>query len=171
MTVTEFNENFRSRVNGWLREEWGGPLMVSLGELFDTSALSGFTAEEDGTLLGALLYRTGRHGMEVASLFCLQKGRGVGRALLDAAARRAREKGLSRLWLVTTNDNTRAIRFYQKYGMELVAVHMDSVACSRRLKPGIPPTGEDGIPIRHEFEFALPLGNEEANRGETGNGL
>jgi RimJ/RimL family protein N-acetyltransferase len=77
----------------------------------------------------------------------------VGGALLEAMAERARQEGARRLWLVTTNDNIRAIRFYQKRGWDICALHRDAVAQSRKLKPQIPLTGEDGIPIRHEIEF------------------
>lgn len=42
--------------------------------------------------------------------------------------------------------------------MELKAVHIGAVDEARSLlKPEIPATGEDGIPIRHEFEFELLL--------------
>ncbi|GAA2448341.1 hypothetical protein GCM10010191_77240 [Actinomadura vinacea] len=64
----------------------------------------------------------------------------------------ARAAGADRLWLITTNDNLRALRFYQRYGFDLVAV-----ARSRALTPSIPEIGLDGIPIRHELELELPL--------------
>ena len=35
--------------------------------------------------------------------------------------------GCNRMWLVTTNDNTPAIRFYQRYGFTLKAVHINAV--------------------------------------------
>ncbi|WP_208896861.1 GNAT family N-acetyltransferase [Streptomyces incarnatus] len=71
--------------------------------------------------------------------------------------RAARGVGSGRLWLVTTNDNVRDLRFYQRYGFDLVAVHRDAVARSRALKPTIPRLGMDGIPIRHELELELRL--------------
>ncbi len=51
----------------------------------------------------------------------------------------------------------RALRFYQKRGFVLVAVHRDAVAAARALKPEIPLIGEDGIPIRDELELELAL--------------
>jgi hypothetical protein len=51
----------------------------------------------------------------------------------------------------------RALRFYQKRGFALVAVHRDAVAAARALKPEIPLIGEDGIPIRDELELELAL--------------
>jgi ribosomal protein S18 acetylase RimI-like enzyme len=87
-----------------------------------------------------------------------QEGVGVGRALMDAVLAEARRTAARRIWLVTTNDNIRAIRFYQRWGMDLVAFVHDAVAASREVKPSIPMTGSDGIPVRHELVFALPLG-------------
>jgi hypothetical protein len=53
-----------------------------------------------------------------------------------------------RLWVITTNDNVDALRFYQRYGFCLAAVHRGAVDRSRaRLKPEIPPVGAYGIPL------------------------
>ena len=59
--------------------------------------------------------------------------------------------------LITTNDNTHALRFYQKLGFELTALYCHAVDLSRKLKPSIPETGQDGIPIRDEIELQLRL--------------
>jgi ribosomal protein S18 acetylase RimI-like enzyme len=37
-----------------------------------------------------------------------------------------------RIWLITTNNNVRAIRFYQLIGMDLCAFYRDGVSASRR---------------------------------------
>lgn len=57
------------------------------------------------------------------------------------------------MWLITTNDNTVALRFYQKRGFVLAAIHRNALEESRRLKPSIPLVGIDGIPIRDETEL------------------
>jgi ribosomal protein S18 acetylase RimI-like enzyme len=62
-----------------------------------------------------------------------------------------------RLYLVTTNDNTRALRFYQKRGFTICAVRLNVMDESRKIKPQISLTGEDGIPIRDEIELELEL--------------
>jgi GNAT superfamily N-acetyltransferase len=72
-------------------------------------------------------------------------------------AESARAAGCRRLWLITTNDNLPALRFYQKRGFVLVRLHRGAVAGSRRLKPEIPLTGSEGIPIRDELELELEL--------------
>ena len=69
----------------------------------------------------------------------------------------ARSVGCKRLWLITTNDNMHAVRFYQRRGFMLVAVHRNALAVSRKLKPEIPLIGVDGIPLRDEIELAMVL--------------
>jgi len=157
MEIQRLDEKFRSAVDGYMRCLWGGPMCVTMGTLYDTSGLPGFAAVEEGALLGALLYRVAGGEMEVSALFSLVEGQGAGRKLLDAAAEEAKKRGLHRLWLVTTNDNTRAIRFYQRYGFRLKQVHIGAVNEARKLKPSIPLTGDDGIPVEHEFEFEILL--------------
>ncbi|WP_406673419.1 GNAT family N-acetyltransferase [Nonomuraea sp. N2-4H] len=76
--------------------------------------------------------------------------------LIDAVRAVAAERGLARLTLITTNDNTHALRFYQRYGFDLVALHREAVERARELKPSIPKES-DGIPIRHELELELRL--------------
>jgi hypothetical protein len=57
------------------------------------------------------------------------------------------------VWLITTNDNVSAQRFYVAVGFELAAVHEGAVERSRELKPEIPLTGQTGTPIRDELEY------------------
>ena len=40
---------------------------------------------------------------------------------------RERAPGCYRLWLITTNDNEPAIRFYDAKGMTLVAIHHNAI--------------------------------------------
>ena len=62
------------------------------------------------------------------------------------------------LWLITTNDNVRALAFYQRWGLDLCAFRRGAVDESRRtLKPEIPPRAANGIPISHELELELLL--------------
>jgi len=90
-------------------------------------------------------------------LDCAKKGIGVGTALLNKVVETAKAGHCSRAWLVTSNDNTDAMRFYQQRGWNLVAVHMNAMDEARKLKPAIPLTGEHGIPLQHEIEFEVKL--------------
>jgi GNAT superfamily N-acetyltransferase len=157
MEIFALDERYHEAVNGYARCLWGGPMCVALGVLYDTALLPGFVAVEEGALLGAALYREAAGEMEISALFSLVEGQGVGRKLLDAPPPKPAAGALKRLWLVTTNDNARAIRFYQRYGFRLRMVHIGAVNEARKLKPSIPETGIDGIPIEHEFEFEIAL--------------
>ena len=142
---------------GAVAEGWGSRRIASRGRLTDdASRLPGLVAERDGRRLGFALLRRDRDEMEVVALLSLVVREGVGSALLRAAEAQARRDGCGRLWLVTTNDNLDALRFYQRRGWEWVALHRDAVVESRRLKPEIPELGAYGIPIRHELEFEAP---------------
>ena len=77
--------------------------------------------------------------------------------LLAAARMEARERGCRRLWLVTTNDNTPAVRFYQRRDFDICAFHRNAITESRRLKPEIPDEGLFGIRVRHEIELEYLL--------------
>ena len=61
--------------------------------------------------------------------------------------------GARRLWLITTNDNVRAQRFYERQGFELVAVDDGAVDRSRSAKPEIPLLGAGGVEIHDELKY------------------
>lgn len=156
-SIQKLDDRYRKAVIDNVVTEWGGPLVTTMGELYDTSNLPGFVAIADGKMLGYILLRSLGDKMEVAVLQSVESGRGVGRALMDRAIETAKKSGCKRIWLVTTNDNTSAIRFYQKYGFELVTVNINAMEAGRKLKPSIPLTGDDDIPIKHEFVFEMVL--------------
>jgi GNAT superfamily N-acetyltransferase len=79
-------------------------------------------ARVDGSLVGTVqVVRSsagnGSHRAEIVRFAVREdmRGRGTGRALLEAAAERARELGISLLWL-TTHVDTDADRIYERLG-------------------------------------------------------
>jgi GNAT superfamily N-acetyltransferase len=136
---------------------WGSTIAIRRGEPLELVGLPGLVAELDGARAGLLTYRVDDGECEVASLNSLMEGRGVGGALLDAVVEVARAAGCGGLWLATTNDNLRALRLYQRRGWRLVALRPGAVIAARRLKPGIPEIGLEGIPLRDELELELRL--------------
>lgn len=157
MNILELDSTYRSSVNAYIRYLWGGPQMVTLGNLYDTSNLPGYIAEDDGALLGAVLYRLDQDECEISALFSLVQGVGIGTKLLTSVVEAAKSKHIHRVWLVTTNDDTQAIRFYQKYGFSLKAAHIGAFEVTRKLKNELSVLGNDNIPIEHEFEFEILL--------------
>ncbi len=144
-------------VERFVTERWGAPVVVVHGAVYRVDGLPGFVAMREGERVGLVTYHLADEACEIVSLDSALPDSGVGTALVDAVADAARRLGCRRVWLMTTNDNLRALRFYQKRGFVLVAVHRDVVAAARALKPEIPLIGDDGIPIRDEFELELVL--------------
>ena len=131
-----------------------------LGELvhpLDHPALVAETA--DGQLLGMLTYVPGPDWQqcEILTLHADEQWRGAGTALVEAAAQLARRQGCARLWVITTNDNVDALRFYQRRGFALTELRRGAVEESRRMKPQIPEVGAYGIPIRDELVLVREL--------------
>ena len=147
---------------GWMAElmknAWGSTNIVSRGKLHDTLTLHGFVAEHDGRPVGLLTYLVDRDNCELVTLNSILEGKGVATGLIEELEKTAQEQGCKRIWTITTNDNTDALRFYQKRGFKLSAVYPNAIEEARKLKPQISMTGMYGIPIRDELELELPTG-------------
>jgi ribosomal protein S18 acetylase RimI-like enzyme len=145
----------------WLRqfvlEHWGSDFMVSKGKTFRPHEHVGYFAALDGERVGVVTYEIRGDECEVTLLHSLKPGVGLGTALMEAVIGVAREAGCRRVWLITTNDNLNALGFYQKRGFRLVAVYLNAMEETRRLKPHIPLVGDNGIPLRDEIELEYPL--------------
>jgi ribosomal protein S18 acetylase RimI-like enzyme len=139
------------------RATWGGTVVAARGVAFDLTTSPTLVAVEAGTIVGALTYDIDDDAMEVISVEAALPGLGVGGELLRAAIAEARDRGLRRLWLITTNDNLDAIRLYQRRGLRIIRVRPDAVDHARRLKPRIPAVGSYDLPMRDELTLELRL--------------
>jgi GNAT superfamily N-acetyltransferase len=155
--IRPLNEKDKDWTTLLLEEWWGGPEIVTRGKIHHADRLPGFVAMQDGKPAGLVTYNIDGDECEIVTMNSLVEQIGIGSGLIDAVRHVACNAGCKRLWMITTNDNTVAMRFYQKRGFLLVAVHLNAIERSRRLKPEIPFTGNDGIPIRDEIEFELYL--------------
>ena len=172
----------REWVTHFLDERWGSTQMVTRGRILYGHLLPGFAAErtkpleegEDAQIeidddateenpivtmekIGLLTYNVEDKDCEIVSLNSNIEGIGIGSALVDELISAAKEAKIKRIWLITTNDNLPALKFWQKRKFEIVMVHRNSIEQARRLKPQIPITGIEGIPIRDEIELELNL--------------
>jgi ribosomal protein S18 acetylase RimI-like enzyme len=156
--VRPLTENDRAWAVQVEAESWSTPVVARLGELVDPTQLPGYIALLDGQRAGLASYAVRGNECELVTIRSLREGRGVGRALLDAVRDAAIEAGCTRLWLITTNNNLRALELYQRWGMEIVAFHRHAVTEARRhLKPSIPERDAQGIQMAHELELELRL--------------
>jgi ribosomal protein S18 acetylase RimI-like enzyme len=147
----------RPWIDALTRDAWGGPTVVSGDNEHVVADLPGLVALFNGERAGLVTLHCAAERCEVVTLNSLQPGRGIGQALLTAAVEQARRAGCRDLWLLTTNDNTRALRFYQMFGMRISAWRGGEIERQRRSKPTIPLLGDHGIPIRDEIELVLTL--------------
>ncbi len=157
MEITPFSDSDVA----WVRERtellFSGKFLVSGDVVHDPTTLPGFVARQDGERIGLVTYHVDGDSCEVVTIDALCQYMGIGTALLDAVAEAARQQGCQRLWVITTNDNLDAIRFFQRRAFVLREVRINSMPKIRALKPGIPEIGEYGIPIRDEVELERPL--------------
>lgn len=133
--------------------KWGSTRMAAKGRLHELLHLPGLAVVDEGQIAGMVTYCIEGNACELVTMNSTVREAGIGARLLKEMERLAWERGCSRIWCITTNDNTRAIRFYQKNGMTLCGFYRNAVENSRKLKPQIPMTGQDGILIEHELEF------------------
>ena len=148
----------RSWLTGFMTERWGVPLAAGGGRLHRLDALPGIVAMDGERVAGVVTYLVEGERCEIVSIDAVPEGKGTGTALLDAACEAARAAGCRRVELITTNDNLRALRFYQRRGFALSELRAGAVDESRAtLKPEIPAVGEHGIPLRDELVLTLSL--------------
>jgi len=145
----------------WVRqfiiEHWGDTIVVAHGKVYHPHTLPGFVAILKGNRVGLLTYSLEDENCEIVTIDSTKPGIGIGMLLIKAATQAAREAGCKRIWLITTNDNLHALRFYQKRGFTLVSIYRNAVDAARQMKPRIPLIGDDQIPLHDEIELEMML--------------
>jgi ribosomal protein S18 acetylase RimI-like enzyme len=157
VTIREIEPSDSEWVRTFLMEQFGSTRVVSRGVMHQADELPGFIARHEGVPRALLTYSHRDNELEVVTLHSATPGLGLGSRLLVAARKRASDLRCRRIWLITTNDNEPAIRFYQRRGMRIAAIHRGAIAESRKLKPEISLVGVGGRLIEDEVEFELQL--------------
>jgi len=157
-TIVPISDILRHRVQPLVNDAWDAPLIVVNGKLWDTRKLPGIAALTDnGDVAGYLLYAMHDGECEIMVLESLHENIGIGTRLIERIKVIAKEHNIKKVVVMTTNDNLRAFRFYQRRGFTLRALRPNTLALSRRLKPEIPQKSADGIPLRDEIEFEMNI--------------
>jgi RimJ/RimL family protein N-acetyltransferase len=163
ITIRPINIDDQEWVEQFILEQWGSNKVVSRGVVYYPQDLPGFVAMYDGEKVGLITYNIVDESCEIVTINSVRPFSGIGTALIEAVKEIALQSGCKRLWLITTNDNMNALRFYQKRGFVLVAIHRNALAISRKLKPEISLIGNKGIPLRDEIELEMIL-NDTASQ-------
>lgn len=143
------------------RKLWAGDFIVAKGNVYRPEVLEGFIAEHDGRKAGLVTYSIRENDLEIISLNSFWLHHGIGTVLLNKLLKVAKDKKITKIRVVTTNDNTDAISFYEKRGFHVARVYKNALEKTRKLKPNIPLTSSSGIPIRDEIELELFLKNQK----------
>lgn len=152
---------FRSKIDAdekWITEVasklWGSTEIISKEHTYNILTLPNIIAERDGKPVGFVMYAIEEKACEIVALYTALENQGIGTKLLNQVKDVAKRDGCTKVWLMTTNDNTEALRFYQKRGFTITAIRTNVMEAQRKLKP-IPFLGNDGIEIRDEIELEI----------------
>lgn len=157
MEYVYINEENRKEVTDFIIQHWLSAEMVIRGHIVDMTKVDGIIVFDKKKIAALLTYDIKDDVCEIISLDSLAEGKGTGSLLIEKVIAAAREKHCKKVVVITTNDNIRAIRFYQKRGFDMAKLYRNALDVSRRLKPQIPLIGENDIPLRHEIEFEYTL--------------
>lgn len=155
--IVEFTNHYHQWAEQLMLREMGSARAVAKGVLFHVLEQRGLVAIVEEKPAALLTYHIQGKDCEIRTLHSGRQDMGLGSAIVEAVKAIAREAGCTRLWLITTNDNIHAIRWYQKRGFTIAAVHVNSLEAARKLKPEIPLFGNEGLPLRDEIEFEMRL--------------
>jgi ribosomal protein S18 acetylase RimI-like enzyme len=109
--------------------------------------------DEAGRVRGHVSFAIDGAVGEIVTLEAIIPGQHIGGRLLDAAETELRSRDVKRILVTTTNDNIRAQAFYQRRGYRLIRIERDGMDRVRALKPSVPLTGNDGLPLLDMWEF------------------
>ncbi|MBN3554594.1 GNAT family N-acetyltransferase [Fictibacillus nanhaiensis] len=139
-------------INEFFQKHWGSPEMVISSGTFKCNELDGFVAiNEMGEIVGLLTYIINKNVCEIISLDSILENKGIGTELLKKVEIQAINQEVLQVKVTTTNDNIKALSFYQKRGYCLTNLLPNEVEKARRVKPEIPRIADNGIPIRDEI--------------------
>ena len=155
--IQPVDDTIRAKIQPILDGTWGSPLLAINGKLWDSRTMSGYVVICDSVVLGYLLYEFHNGVCGIMALQSVAQNIGIASALIECVKQTAKENNTHKVIVQTTNDNTHAIRFYQKRGFTIREVRLGALDISRKLKPSIPLVGMDGIPMRDEIEFEIEV--------------
>ncbi|MBI5613940.1 GNAT family N-acetyltransferase [Candidatus Gottesmanbacteria bacterium] len=155
--ITEKTQTDNAWISNIATQMWGSVEIISKEHVYNILNLPTLVGTLDGNPVGFISYIKDKNSIEIVALYCEVTNKGLGTTFIDRVKERAKEEGCSKVWLMTTNDNTQALRFYQKRGFVITAIHINEMEKQRKLKPSIPLLGNDRIPIRDEIELEVEL--------------
>jgi ribosomal protein S18 acetylase RimI-like enzyme len=135
---------------------WGSDILVARGNAYKANDLDGVLVYENGKIIGLGLYKI-KNGCEIILLETFIQNIGIGTKIIEKIKEIAKTRNCKRIWLITSNENINAIRFYQKRGFHISNIYLNAMEEARKIKPEIPKYSTNGIEIRDEIEFEINI--------------
>ncbi|MGV8049251.1 MAG: GNAT family N-acetyltransferase [Anaerolineaceae bacterium] len=155
--IREKRQNDDEAICHLVEDNWGSSAIVTRGKIHLVNDLQGILAIHLGQIAGMGLYEIDQNACELVLLESYIEHIGIGRRILTEIITTAKKADVERIWLITTNDNTYALRFYQINGFYIKNIHVNTIKEMRKFKPEIPLVGNNNIPIRDEIELEIRL--------------
>ena len=155
--IERISNETRALVNQFFIDNWFSTDMSIRGEIIDGTKLDGFLLQEENTVIGLVTYMFFGYICEIVSLDSKRENIGIGTALLKEIEKIALDNNCKKMRLITTNDNMRALQFYQKRGYCLTKLYPNAMEEVRKVKPNVPEIGDNDIPLRDEIELEKQL--------------
>lgn len=134
-------------------EHWGGTKMISKGIIYNAIDENVLLYKAGNDIKGVLVFTQNKDFCEILTLEALEKFHGIGSKLLSHLELMMLKEGITKIKLITSNDNLDAMRFYQRKGFSFKSIYKDAIREARILKPEIPYLGNNDIEIKDEIEF------------------
>ena len=151
--IEKISNETRDLVNQFFIDNWFSTDMCVRGKIIDGTQLDGFLLQEENKIIGLVTYTFWGDVCEIVSLDSKKENIWIGSTLLKEVERVAIDNNCKKMRLITTNDNMRALQFYQKRGYCLTKLYPNAMEEVRRVKPNVPELGDNDIPLRDEIEL------------------
>jgi N-acetylglutamate synthase-like GNAT family acetyltransferase len=140
-----------------VKNSWGSSIIVTKRKQHHVKDLLGYVVEEKDKIIAYGLYEIRKRQCEIIVLEAIDRGKGYGRIILDKIVDHAKKDNCKKIWLITTNDNISALKYWQKAGFCISNIKPGEMVNYRTIKPEIPLIGEYGIKIMDEIEMEQVL--------------
>ncbi|MFB4162144.1 GNAT family N-acetyltransferase [Geomicrobium sp. JSM 1781026] len=141
-----------AEIQQFFAAHWGSSKMIVSSGEYDCTTLDGYAyIDDDEQIRGLITYMLRGPACEIISLDALDEGIGIGTRLVERVERRAVDDHCEHIRVITSNDNTHALLFYQKKGFRFHRIVTGAVGDARKRKPTIPLIAGNGIPIQDEI--------------------
>ena len=133
-------------------KEWGANYIVTKGKIINYNDVKGFSLKINNKILGLITYLVKDNEIEITSLNSFYQNIGVGTLLLNTVIEKLNDK-YKRIFLITTNNNKNALKFYKNRNFIIKNIFKNSINEARKIKPEIPKYDINGIEIKDEIEL------------------